>query len=464
MVKYNKKIVIDTRGTVRIARHKELVDAWVQMIRAGQYLPGHRLPTHRAFAAQHSVALATATKVYAELEQMGLVVGEVGRGTFVREWKQDDSHPLDAFSLEAQNAGCRIDLSFSYPQTPQAGEMLKQAMLELMSQPNADRLMAHQPIAGSLMVRESLQRYFARKGVQVSFGQILLTTGAQQGLACAVMSLLQPGDVVAVDALTYPGFTGLAQHQALELQAVPWLDTGPDLDALQALLKQRPVKAIYCMPTLHNPTGWVMDLPSRQRLVALAEQHNVWLIEDASYAFLVESAPPPLLLMAPHRTVYVSSLSKSVGGGLRLGYVVAPPALIQRSVRVLRSIAWSQPTLPALLAAHWLEDGTVERLEIEKRRAARAKQKLAARCLTGLQLHAHPDSFFVWVKLPETVRAEPVTVRLAEQGIDVAPSSAFAVSSHYPHAIRLNLGAHSLEELKPALQTIRRTIEDVELA
>jgi DNA-binding transcriptional MocR family regulator len=449
---------------MRIARHKELVDMWVQMIRAGQYLPGHRLPTHRAFAAQHGVALATATKVYAELEQMGLVVGEVGRGTFVREWKQEDSHPLDAFNANTQSMGQRIDLSFSYPTTPQAGEMLRQAMLDLMAQPNPDRLMLHQPVAGNPMAREALRCYLARRSLLVPVEQVLLTTGAQQGLACAVMALLQPGDVVAVDALTYPGFTGLAQHQALELQAVPWLGAGPDLDALELLLKQRPIKAIFCMPTLHNPTGWVMDVPSRERLVALAEQHNVWIIEDASYAFLVESAPPPLVQMAPHRTVYVSSLSKSVGGGLRLGYLVVPPVLIQRCVRVLRSIAWSQPTLPALLAAHWLDDGTVERLEGEKRRAARAKQKLAAKCLTGLELHAHPDSFFVWVKLPQTVRAEPVTVRLAERGIDVAPSSAFAVGSHDPHAIRLNLGAHSLEELKPALQTIRRTIEDVELA
>lgn len=449
---------------MRIARHKELVDVWVQMIRAGQYLPGHRLPTHRTFAAQHGVALATATKVYAALENLGLVVGEVGRGTFVREWKREDGHPLDAFNANPHSMGQRVDLSFSYPTTPQAGAMLRQAMLDLMAQPNPDRLMLPQPVAGNPMAREALRCYLARRSFQVPVEQVLLTTGAQQGLACAVMALLQPGDVVAVDALTYPGFTGLAQHQALELQAVPWLGAGPDMNALEALLKQRPVKAIFCMPTLHNPTGWVMDVSSRQKLVALAELHNVWIIEDASYAFLVESAPPPLVQMAPHRTVYVSSLSKSVGGGLRLGYLVVPPVLIQRCVRVLRSIVWSQPTLPALLAAHWLNDGTVERLEGEKRRAARAKQKLAAKCLTGLELHAHPDSFFVWIKLPEMVRAEPVTVRLAEQGIDVAPSSAFAVGPHDPHAIRLNLGAHSLEELKPALQTIRCTIEDMELA
>lgn len=449
---------------MRIVRHKALVDQWVQMIRAGQYPPGHRLPTHRAFALEHGVALPTATKVYAELERLGLVVGEVGRGTFVREWRQDGTHPLDGMGPSADESERHIDLAFSYPHTPCAGDMLKEAMTTLMAKPDLDRWMQPQPVAGSPETREALRQYLQRRGQDVPIERIMLATGAQQGLACAVLSLLQPGDVVAVDALTYPGFTGLAQQQSLELQPLPFGKDGPDLNALAKLLKQRPVKAIFSMPTLHNPTGWVMDLPSRERLVELAEAHNVWLIEDATYAFLVESAPVPLVQLAPHRTFHVSSLSKSVGGGLRLGYVLVPPALVQRSMRMLRTIAWSQPTLTALLAAHWLHDGTVERLEVEKREDAREKQKLARQCLTGLELHAHPDSFFVWVRLPETVRAEPVTVRLAEQGIAVSPSSAFAVSTAYPHALRLNLAAPLLAELGPALQAVRRTIEDVELA
>lgn len=449
---------------MRIARHKALVDQWVQMIRTGQYPPGHRLPTHRAFAQEHGVALPTATKVYAELERMGLVVGEVGRGTFVREWRQEGAHPLDAFGHRLDTAEGRVDLAFSYPHTPNAGVMLRQAMNTLMAQPDLDHWMQPQPVAGRPETREALRRYLQDRGLDVPTERIMLATGAQQGLACAVLSVLQPGDVVVVDALTYPGFTGLAQQHSLELQPIPFGINGPDLDALAHLLKQRPVKALFSMPTLHNPTGWVMDLPSRQRLVALAEAHNVWLIEDATYAFLVESAPAPLVQLAPHRTFHVSSLSKSVGGGLRLGYVLVPPSLAQRSMRILRTIAWSQPTLPAWLAEHWLNDGTVERLETEKRQDARAKQKLAQQCLTGLELHAHPDSFFVWVRLPETVRAEPVTVRLAEQGIAVSPSSAFAVSAAYPHALRLNLAAPLLEELAPALETVRRTIEDVELA
>jgi hypothetical protein len=137
----------------------------------------------------------------------------------------------------------------------------------------------------------------------------------------------------------------------------------------------------------------------------LVRAHKVWLIEDASYAFLASEAPPPVAALVPERTLYVSSLSKSVGGGLRFGYMVLPANVVARCERTLRAIAWSQPSLMVALGAHWLDSGCVHAQEQDKRAAARAKQRLAHRCLQGLKLQAHPDSFFVWVRLPEAVRA-----------------------------------------------------------
>lgn len=447
-------------------RHTALLDELVQAIRAGRYAAGARLPTHRAFARQHGVALATASKVYRELERRGLVVGETGRGTFVREWQADvERQSLTERRLEAaMPRPAPIDLAFNYPDTPGAGDLLDTALQVLREQGAMARLMEPQPVGGGLPERAAMARHLAQAGVAVPPEQVLLVGGAQQGLACAVMALLQPGDVVVVDELTYPGFTSLAQTQALELQPLRWTDGGPDLDHLERLLQQRPVKLVFAMPTLHNPTGWVMDLPSRERLAAFARAHKVWLLEDASYAFLASAAPPPLAALAPERTVYVSGLSKSVGGGVRLGYMALPAPLVARCERTLRAIAWSQPTLMSALGAHWLDTGMVRQLEQDKRLAARAKQQLALRCLAGLKLQSHPDSFFVWVRLPEAVRAEPLTVRLAERGIAVTPSSAFAVAASYPHAIRLNLGAASLEVLAQALPVVRETIEAMELA
>jgi len=104
----------------------------------------------------------------------------------------------------------------------------------------------------------------------------------------------QPGDAIAVDALTYPGFTVLAQLRGLELVPLPAATDGPDLDALAQLCRTRRIRAIYTMPTMHNPLGWVTTKQSRERLVDIAREHGLLIIEDASYSYLVERPPTPV--------------------------------------------------------------------------------------------------------------------------------------------------------------------------
>jgi DNA-binding transcriptional MocR family regulator len=154
--------------------------------------------------------------------------------------------------------------------------------------------------------------------------------------------LLEPVDVVAVDSLTYPGFKLAAEINRLELVAVPAAGNGPDLDALAALCKRRRVRAVYTMPTLHNPLGWVMSWTRRRELVAIARRHGLLIIEDAAYAFLVENAPPPLASLAPELTAYVSSLSKSVATGLRVGFIHAPARFVPKFERN----DWPSPGAP----------------------------------------------------------------------------------------------------------------------
>src|SRR5690606_22101278 len=123
----------------------------------------------------------------------------------------------------------------------------------------------------------------------------------------------------------------------LELQPLPAAGQGPDLNVLEDLCKRRPVRAVYTMPTLHNPLGWVMSTRRRQALVALARRHGLLLIEDAAYAFLVEDPPPPLAALAPDTTVYVSSVSKSIATGLRVGFMAAPEEAAPGLERAIRA-------------------------------------------------------------------------------------------------------------------------------
>ncbi|WP_095100052.1 PLP-dependent aminotransferase family protein [Pseudomonas sp. Irchel 3A5] len=437
-----------------LARYKSLVDAFAADIRSGRLPPGTRLPTHRTLAMAEGLALATASRVYAELEAMGLVSGEAGRGTFVRETSLPSGHGID----QPDVATGVIDLNFNYPSLPGQAELLRTALRQLALSGDLESLLRYQPHAGRSHERASVARHLRSRGLIVEAGQVLLVNGAQHGLTVAMMALFKPGDVVAADALTYPGFKVLAESLSLEVLPVPVMDSGPDLDALEKLCRQRTVKGIYSMPTLHNPMGWVMGIEQRERLVRIARQHTLHIIEDAAYAFLAPNPPPPLAHLAPERTVYVSGLSKSVATGLRFGFIAAPVARVSALERVIRATSWNTAGVMTAIATGWLDDGTVSRLEAQKRADARSRQSLADELLSGVNCVRHPCSYFTWLPLAEDARADQVAAALMRENISVSTAEPFAVSAQVPHAIRLALGSVDMPTLRAALKTVNRVV------
>ncbi|MFL1544679.1 PLP-dependent aminotransferase family protein [Pseudomonas sp. O39] len=437
------------------ARYKSLVDTFAEDIRSGVLPPGTRLPTHRQLAADHRLALVTASRVYAELEAMGLVSGETGRGTFVREI----ALPPGQGSGQMSVATGMLDLNFNYPSLPGQAELLRTALRQLALSGDLEALLRYQPHAGRLHERAAMARHLLSRGLAVEAEQVLVVSGAQHGLAVAMMALLKPGDVIAVDALTYSGFKVLAETLHLEIVAIAVTAHGPDLAALQRLCRQRPVRAVYSMPTLHNPLGWVMSLEQRTQLVAIARQHHLMVIEDAAYAYLAEDAPPPMAALAPERTVYVGGLSKSVATGLRVGFVAAPAAWVKAIERTIMATTWNVPGVMSAIAVAWIEDGTVARLEAQKRQDAQARQTLAAQVLAGVHYISHPSSYFLWLPLPEEARADQVAMTLQREGISVSTAEPFAVSASVPHALRLALGSVDMTALRTALVRVRRVVQ-----
>ncbi|MEK1942979.1 MAG: PLP-dependent aminotransferase family protein [Pseudomonas sp.] len=437
------------------ARYKLVVDRLAAEISSGQLTPGTRLPTHRQLAVEHGIALATASRIYAELERMGLVSGETGRGTFVRETALPPGLGIDQRPASPD----MLDLNFNYPTLPGQANLLRKALRELAMAGDMEALLRYQPHAGRLHEQQAVAAHLAERGVRTRAENVLLVSGAQHGLAITVMALLRPGDVIAVDALTYSGFKVLADTYRLELAAIPATGNGPDLNALQQLCKTRRVRALYCMPTLHNPLGWVLDLATRKQLVAIARAHDLLIIEDAAYAFLADNPPLPIATLAPERTVYISGFSKSIATGLRVGFVAAPEAWVAALERSIRATTWNTPSVMTAIACRWLEDGSVAQLEAEKRRDAAQRQAIARQVLDGLPLVGHPSSYFIWLPLGEDVRADQVAMALLQDGISVSTAEPFCTSAQVPHALRLALGSLALDELPQALQRIKSVIE-----
>ncbi len=437
-------------------RYKGLVDQFAADIRAGKLSPGTRLPTHRQLAAEQNIALVTASRVYAELETMGLVSGETGRGTFVRETALPPGHGID----QPTATEGMIDLNFNSPSLPGQTALLRGALRQLASSGDLESILHYQPHAGRRHERATVAQHLTGRGLSVGAEQVLIVSGAQHGLATTLMALLNPGDVVATDALIYPGFKVLAEVQRLELAPIALSDQGPAPEALEQLCRNRRVRALYAMPTLHNPMGWVMSMELRQQLVSIARQYELLIIEDAAYAFHAEDPPAPLAALAPERTVYISGFSKSIATGLRVGFVAAPTPWVPLIERTIRATTWNTPGLMTALACRWIEDGTVSRLESEKRRDAMVRQSMAREILDGLEYISHPASYFLWLPLPEEVRADRIVMALMQADISVSTAEPFATTDHVPHALRLALGSVDLDTLDAALRKVKQVSDD----
>jgi DNA-binding transcriptional MocR family regulator len=436
------------------SRYTEIVDDLSQAIRDGRLSPGTRLPTHRDLASQHGIALATATRVYACLARAGLVVGEPGRGTYVRD--QGGYGGLDGRRIPP--ASRVADLSFNQPLAADQAEQLREALRQLAATGDLQSVLTQHSPGGQSTQKATVATYLLDRGIDVPPDNVILTAGSQHGLDIALRMLARPGAIIAVDELTYPGLKLLAEDRALELATFPSDPDGPDLDALASMCSRRRVAAIYTIPTLHNPLGYTLSSHQRAQLAEIARGCDCAVIEDGTYAFLEPQSGPPIYALAPERTVHVASLSKNLATGLRFGFNVVPTQHISRAKEAVRTSSWGTSSLVSALATAWLADGTVSRLERSRRADAEKRQRIAHSTFEGLNYRANASSYYGWLRLFEEARSDQIAHVLAEEGILVSTGEAFCVTSHPPNALRLALGTPPLSDLTKALHRVRHVV------
>lgn len=436
------------------SRYTAIVDRLTAEIRDGQLAPGTRLPTHRDLARQHGIALATATRVYAHLARAGLVVGEPGRGTFVRD--QGGYGGLDGRRIPI--ASRTADLSFNQPLADDQAEQLREALRQLAATGDLQSLLIQHAPGGRTIEKAAVATYLLDRGIDVPPNNVVLAAGSQHGLDIALRVLTRPGAIVAVDELTYPGIKLQADDRALELVSFPSSPAGPDLDALEDLCARRRVEVIYTIPTLHNPLGYTMSHEQRIRLAETARRHDCAVIEDGTYAFLEPHCGPTLYALAPERTLHVASLSKNLATGLRFGFVVVPDEYVSTAKQAVRTSSWGTSSLVSVLVSGWLTDGTVTRLEKRRRSDAAERQQIAHRALKGLNYQGPAACYYGWLSLPDNARSDAVAHQLANEGILVSTAEAFCVTPHPPNALRLALGTPPLEGLASALDRVREVV------
>ena len=429
-------------------RYRAIADALAADMQAGKLKPGARLPTHRDLAYRLGVTVGTVTRAYAEAQRRGLLEGHVGRGSFLAGPPQ----PAPGLGSSESGRAGMIELGLAFPPQPN-DELLQRTLAELSRQSGVARLLSYQPHAGMAHHRAAGAAWIRRHGLEVPPERVIVTAGAQHGLAIVAGALLKPGDLLLSESLTYPGLRSVGELFKLRLKGVAMDESGLLPEPLEEICRAEAPRAIYCMPGLQNPTGAAMPPERRQAIAAILRRYRVALIEDDIYGFLVGELPP-LSATLPELGHYLVGTSKSLGPGLRIGFLVVPPGPSTDYIGVLRATTWMASPLVAEIVCRWISNGTAARLADTQRAAAAERQVLTAGRLAGFDYRAHPNSFYGMLHLPQPWRASHFVTAAARRGLSLRAAETFAVGQPAPEAVRLCISCLDHETLNEALNRI----------
>ena len=458
----NRNIVTMTiwRPAMRhgLPRYLAIAEALADDVAAARLTAGTQLPTHRDLADRLGVTVGTVSRAYAEASRRGLISGEVGRGTFVRNAVGGEPG-IASDDLE----GGLVDLGVNHPPPIDGEEVaaLQATMRAFARRRDLGSLLAYPPDAGARAHREAGAVWLARGGHTVDAGRIVVCSGSQHGLVALLSMLAREGEEVLVESLTYAGLKAIAGLLRLRLHPVAIDAEGVVPGALDEACRATAARILYCVPTVQNPTAAVMSNARRAAIAEIVARRGLTVIEDDVHGRLADEPPPPLAALVPERTYYVTSTSKTIAPGLRVGFVAAPPGMADRLAATVRVTTWGAAPLPAEVAAAWIHDGTAEALLKARRREAAARQSIAAGALAGLGLRATAGAYHVWIELPSPWRSATFAAEARQRGVAVTPSEAFAVGGgETPAAVRLCLGTpRTRESLQRGLRAVRQALE-----
>ncbi|WLH37446.1 PLP-dependent aminotransferase family protein [Pseudomonas sp. FP2196] len=421
-------------------KYKRLAEAVEKAIGEGVIEAGCKLPPHRLLADSLGVTIGTISRAYGELERVGLVVARVGDGTYVRQRGMERPQDKGFRNVGDEPPAC-FDMSRNQPIPGQETAFMSETLQALASDSHRlQQLTGYTPESGLAWHRAAGAEWLRNGDFVPHADQMLCVNGGQHGLLCALMGLLKAGDTVVTEHLSYPGLISVARQLGIKLTGAAMDDEGLLPSALEDICRQHRVSALYCTPTIQNPTAAVMSVSRRQAIAEVCRQHNLLILEDEAHAVLDRQRPLPLSYFAPERSVLIGSLSKAVSAGLRVGYLNAPQALIGRIGSAIRGTCWMANPLAMEVASLWVENGMAQRLLDEQISEIGRRKALVAGALEGLSYKTHIHSPHFWLQVPELWRASQIAAELKEDNYLVATAEAFAVGhAAVPQFIRASV-------------------------
>lgn len=429
-----------------------LADAIEHGVAHGELQAGDRLPTHRDLAEALGISVGAVTRGYAEAERRSLVKGVTGRGTFIAA----DAGGTPSLYPHGFSPPDIIDLGLVTP-TPTNLPQYAAALRRVAARPDVSALFQYHDSQGLLPHRTTGAAWLRRFGIEVSAENVVVTSGGQHALACILNAFFSDGDTLLADPQTYPGMKSLAHSFGVKLAAVPGDERGMLPDELESACRREHAKGVFLMPSACNPTTACMDEHRRRDIAKVLKNNNLICIEDEAYGTLKENAPPALSTYAPGQSIYIASLSKILGGGLRTAFLAVPDVMRRPVARAIQLLMWMPAPLMAELTAGLIESGEAEAVLRAKREETAARYALAQKILDNAQFAGFPDNYFIWMKLPAPWTGAAFEARAREAGVSVFGAERFCIGcAPVPRAVRISLSAvPTREELKKGLHTLR---------
>jgi len=385
---------IDRAGEESITA--QIGDRIRRAIDAGDLAPGAKLPSTRALAEQAGVNHLTAVRVYRRLAEDGYVTAGVGRGTFVRSvpppaaadddgvWQHavlpelQPSYVNDVFAETMHLSAGRgatgwvsappadsdmLDMSVAWTAPDLHPVAQLRVLADELFQTHGGPMLGYSQPEGVPTLLAELSRRGELSGFARSPDELVVTSGARQGIDLVCRTVVRPGDVVVCESPTFIGTLSSLLATGARVLGVPFDRGGIDVDALERILARHEVKLLALQTGSQNPTGQDLSPERAARLVELAQERSFFILEDGVYANIrFGDAPPPprLRASAPDHVIYVDSLSKTIGGGLRIGWVAATGEVRRRIAELKLGSDVHSSTLTQYLAQEWLRSGNHE--------------------------------------------------------------------------------------------------------
>ena len=466
-----------------MSRYQELASQTEKLIADGVLRAGDRLPSVRQACRIHTVSPITVTQAYYLLESRGLIEARPKSGYFVRARlgrnlpEPEMSHPVGGSTqLQVSDFIFQILDSVRDPAVVPLGSSFPSPYLyplDKLGRFLANAARRFDPLAtvtdlppGNEELRRQLALRYLAQGATVPPKEIIVTAGAMEGLNLCLQAVTQPGDLIAIESPTF--YAGLQASERLGLKVIEIPShprEGVSLSALEAALRQHPIKACLLMLNFANPTGSLVADERKQALLELLRRHDVPLIEDDVYAELYFGPQAPRCSKADDASglvMHVSSFSKCLAPGYRLGWVAA--GRYAERIRRLKLSTSLATTIPVQIAlADYLKQGGYENhlrhlRQALARQEAELVQSVEQHFPAGTRLARPQGGYFLWLELPRQVDTLLLHRQALELGISIAPGPIFSAQREFGHYLRLNFGHPDSPRRQAAMATLGELI------